>query len=173
MEKNDNHLNNTLNIFALLNFKEEKKSTKNIEKDGFNIKKLWNLALNPNINQKELNKIIADKELSEIFFKILKDTSLFYYPKAKAAASKTINRKSKDFEIISRVSNKNPKNVYIKLKFLVVIDKIMNNLYVGKQSVFISRELPKMINNEIQFIINVDDDLYGLLKDPHCEIFIR
>ena len=35
----------------------------------------------------ELNKIIADKELSEIFFKILKDTSLFYYPKAKAAAA--------------------------------------------------------------------------------------
>ena len=101
MERNDNHLNNTLNLFAMLNFKEEEKATGKSEKNRFNIKKLWNLALEPNTNQKELNEILADKELSKIFYKILKDTSLFYYPKAKAAASTSINRRSKYFEIIS------------------------------------------------------------------------
>ena len=49
----------------------------------------------------------------------------------------------------------------------------MNNLYVGKDSVFISRELPKMLNNEIQLILNVNDELYKLIQDPHSEIFIR
>lgn len=173
MERNDNHLNNTLNLFAMLNFKEEEKATGKSEKNRFNIKKLWNLALEPNTNQKELNEILADKELSEIFYKILKDTSLFYYPKAKAAASTSINRRSKYFEIISIISKKDPKIVYIKFKFLIAIDIVMNNLYVGKDSIFISRELPKMLNNEIQFVLNVDDDLYKLIQDPHSEIFVR
>ena len=173
MEKNDNHLNNTLNIFSMLNFKEEEKTYKKNEKNRLNMKKLWSLALELNPNQKELNQILVDKELSKIFYKILKDTSLFYYPKVKAAASTSINRKSKYFEIISIISNKNPKIVYIKFKFLIAIDKVMNNLYVGKNSVFISRELPKMLNNEIQLILNVNDELYKLIQDPHSEIFIR
>ena len=94
MEKNDNHLNNTLNIFSMLNFKEEEKTYKKNEKNRLNMKKLWSLALELNPNQKELNQILVDKELSKIFYKILKDTSLFYYPKVKAAASTSINRKS-------------------------------------------------------------------------------
>ena len=106
MERNDNHLNNTLSIFAMLNFKEEVKTTEISENNTLNIKKIWNLALEPNNNQKELNQILADKDLSDIFYKMLKNTSLFYFPKVKAAASNYVERISKDFEITSFSSKK-------------------------------------------------------------------
>ena len=38
MERNDNHLNNTLSIFAMLNFKEEVKTTELSENNILNIK---------------------------------------------------------------------------------------------------------------------------------------
>ena len=173
MERNDNHLNNTLSLFAMLNFKEEEKVVEKKQKNRLNIKKIWNLALEPNTNQKELNHILADKELSEIFYKILKETSLFYFPKVRAAASNSIERISKDFEITSFSSKKYDQSIYIKLKFFVKIDKKIKYLYVGKNNNFLSKELPQMINNEIQFILNLNDKFFVTLQDPDSEIFIR
>ena len=173
MERNDNHLNNTLSIFAMLNFKEEVKTTELSENNILNIKKIWNLALEPNNNQKELIHILADKDLSDIFYKILKNTSLFYFPKVKAAASNYVERISKDFEITSFSSKKNDQSIYIKLKFFVKIDKKIKYLYVGKNKNFLSKELPQMINNEIQFILDVNEKFFISLQDPDSEIFIR
>jgi len=59
------------------------------------------------------------------------------------------------------------------LKFLVTIDKKLKYLYVGKNNNFVSKELPVMINNEFQFMLNSDDKFFTLLKDPDTEIFIR
>ena len=173
MERNDNHLNNTLSIFAMLNFKEEVKTTEISENNTLNIKKIWNLALEPNNNQKELNQILADKDLSDILYKMLKYTSLFYFPKVKAAASNYVERISKDFEITSFSSKKNDQSIYIKLKFFVKIDKKIKYLYVGKNHNFQSKKLPQMIGNEIQFILNVNENFFISLQDPDSEIFIR
>ena len=63
--------------------------------------------------------------------------------------------------------------LYIKLKFLVTIDKKLKYLYVGKNNNFVSKELPGMINNEFQFMLNSDDNFFTLLQDPDTEIFIR
>ena len=50
-----------------------------------------------------------------LFYKILKDTSLFYFPKVKAASSNSVERISKDFEITSFASKKDYELIYIKL----------------------------------------------------------
>lgn len=173
MENKGNYLNNTLNIFSILNYKDNINVKKTSSKDKINIKKLWELAQNPYEKNFYLKIVLNDKELSKIFYKILKDSSLFYFPKVNAASSNSIERKSKDFEIISFSSKKDHKSIYIKLKFFVKIDKRIKNLYVGKNNNFLSKELPRMINNEIQFILNLNDSFFVLLQDPDSEIFIR
>ena len=63
--------------------------------------------------------------------------------------------------------------IYVKLKFFVKIDKKIKYLYVGKNNNFLSKDLPQMINNEIQFILNLNDNFFVTLQDPETEIFIR
>ena len=53
----------------------------------------------------------------------MRETSLFYFPKAKAASTNSPTRKCKDFEITSFSSKKDVDIFYIKLKFLVTIEK--------------------------------------------------
>ena len=173
MENNNNYLNNTLNIFTILNLKDNIKSKKTFNNNAINVKKLWKLAQNPYINNPELKAVLNDKELSKIFFKILKDTSLFYFPKVRAASSNSLERISKDFEITSFLSKKDQKLIYVKFKFFVKIDKKIKYLYVGKNNNFMFKELPQMINNEIQLILNLNDNFFVLLQDPDTEIFIR
>ena len=173
MENNNNYLNNTLNIFTILNLKDNIKVKKISNNKTINIKKLWKLAQNPYINNSELKTVLNNKKLSQIFYKILKNTSSFYFPKVKAASSNSIERISKDFEMKSFKSKKDHKLIYIKLKFFVKIDKKIKYLYVGKNNNFLSKELPQMINNEIQFILNLNDNFFVSLQDPETEIFIR
>ena len=85
MENKKNYLNNTLNIFTILNLKDNIKEKKTVNNNTINIKKLWKLAENPYINDPDLKIVLNDKKLSQIFYKILKDTSLFYFPKVNAA----------------------------------------------------------------------------------------
>jgi hypothetical protein len=173
MENKGNYLNNTLNIFSILNYKDNFDVKKSSSKDKINIKKLWELAHNPYKKNSDLKIVLNDKQLSSMFYKILKDSSLFYFPKVNAASSNSIERKSKDFEIISFSSKKDKRSIYIKIKFFVKIDKTIKNLYVGKKNNFLYKELPRMINNEIQFILNLNDSFFILLQDPDSEIFIR
>ena len=58
------------------------------------------------------------------------------------------------------------------MKFLVTIEKKLKYLYVGKNNNFVSKELPVMINNEFQFMLNSDDKFFTLLKDPDTEILL-
>ena len=173
MENKNNYLNNTLNIFTILNLKDKKNSKNTSNNKKMNIKKLWNIAQNPHLNNSDLKKVLLDQELSKMFNKILKDTSLFYFPKVKAASSNTIERISKDFQITSFLSKKDHKLIYINLNFFDKIDKKIKYLYVGKNNNFLSKELPQMINNEIQFILNLNDNFFVSLQDPETEIFIR
>ena len=173
MENKNDYLNNTLNIFTILNLKDANNSKKISNNNKINIKKLWEIAQNPYINDPELEKVLNDQELSKIFHKILKDTSLFYFPVVRAASSNTVERISKDFQITSFSSKKNHELIYIKLKFFVKIDKKIKYLYVKKNNQLSSKELPQMINNEIQFILNQNDNFFVSLKDPNTEIFIR
>ena len=173
MENKNNYLNNTLNIFTILNLKDKKNSKNTSNNKKMNIKKLWNIAQNPHLNNSDLKKVLLDQELSKMFNKILKDTSLFYFPKVKAASSNTIERISKDFQITSFLSKKDHKLIYIKLNFFGKIDKKIKYLYVKKNNKFLFKELPKMINNEIQFILDQNDNFFVSLQDPDTEIFIR
>ena len=173
MVEKSNHLNNTLNIFALLNIKENLASPELKDNKKINIKKIWNCVQNPEINSSEIKAILKNKYQANIFYSIMRETSLFYFPKAKAASTNSPTRKCKDFEITSFSSKKNIDIFYIKLKFLVTIDKKLKYLYVGKNNNFVSKELPGMINNEFQFMLNSDDNFFTLLQDPDTEIFIR
>ncbi|MDC3140429.1 hypothetical protein OBA40_03630 [Alphaproteobacteria bacterium] len=173
MENESSYLNNTLNIFTILDLKDSNNSKKISNNKKLNIKKLWDIAQNPYINDPNLKKVLNDQELSKIFHNILKDTSLFYFPVVKAASSNTVERISKDFQITSFSSKKNYELIYIKLKFFVKIDKKIKYLYVKKNNQLLSKELPQMINNEIQFILNQNDNFFVSLKDPNTEIFIR
>ena len=173
MVEKSNYLNNTLNIFTLLNIKENLANQKLKNHKKINIKKIWNCVQNPEINSSEIKEILTNKYLTNIFYEIMRETSSFYFPKAKAAATNSLTRKCKEFEITSFSSKKNPDMLYIKLKFLVTIDKKLKYLYVGKNNHFVSKELPGMINNEFQFMLNSDDNFFTLLQDPDTEIFIR
>ena len=102
-----------------------------------------------------------------------KNLKNFYFPKINAASSDTIQRSCAEFEISSFPSKKNNNLCYIKLKFLVTIDKKIKHLYVGNNQNFIFKELPEMINYEIQFILDKKEDLFKLIQDPNAEIFIR
>ena len=173
MVEKSNYLNNTLNIFTLLNIKENLANQKLKNHKKINIKKIWNCVQNPEINSPEIKAILKNKYQANIFYSIMRETSLFYFPKAKAASTNSPTRKCKDFEITSFSSKKDNDIFYIKLKFLVTIDKKLKYLYVGKNNNFLSKELPEMINNEFQFMLNSDDQFFISLQDPHTEIFIR
>ena len=54
MENNNNYLNNTLNIFTILNLKDNIKSKKTFNNNAINVKKLWKLAQNPYIHDPDL-----------------------------------------------------------------------------------------------------------------------
>ena len=172
VEKSKNY-NNTLNIFSLLNIKENLANKKIIDNKKLSIKKIWSCVQEPEIHSSEVVEILKDKYLSGIFYAIMKETSSFYFPKVKAASSNSLTRKYKEFEITSFSSKKNTSQFYVKLKFLVTIDKKLKYLYVGKDNNFISKELPEMINNEFQFILNSNDKFFISLQDPDTEIFIR
>ena len=58
MEEKSNHLNNTLNIFALLNIKENLASPELKDNIKINIKKIWNCVQNPEINRSEIKSIL-------------------------------------------------------------------------------------------------------------------
>lgn len=123
MENKNNYLNDTLNIFTILNLKDNIETKKISNNNKINVKKLWEVAENPYVNNPDLKNILNDKLLSKVFYKILKDSSLFYFPKVKAASSNSVERISKDFEITSFASKKDYELIYIKLKFLLKLIK--------------------------------------------------
>ena len=173
MVDKSNNLSNTLNIFALLNLKDDLANQKFKDNKKITIKKIWRCAQDPETNSAQVIEILKDKFLASIFYTIMKETSLFYFPRVKAASSNSVSRKCNEFEITAFSSKKNTNLFYIKLKFLVTIDKKLKYLYVGKNNNFLSKELPEMINNEFQFLLNSDDKFFISLQDPNTEIFIR
>ena len=67
MVEKSNHLNNTLNIFALLNIKQNLASQKSKDNKKINIKTIWNCVQNPEINRSEIKSILKNKYQAHVF----------------------------------------------------------------------------------------------------------
>lgn len=159
----------TLNYLNLArNYKPRKK------KENLNIRKIWDVFLNPNKYDEQINEYFDNQTFATLFYKILKSEKVLYQPRMIAAASdKIFKRVSKDFELEIIDSNKNKNTVYVLLNVFVYPKKPLVNFYVVCKDQFMTYKIPPLNNNKSQILLQKDDKFYNLITNPDAEIFIR
>ena len=143
------------------------------KKENLNLRKIWDIFLNPNEYEGEINKFFKDKNFSNIFYKMLTLEKSLYQPKSIAAASdKIYKRTSKDFDLEIIESNKDKNTVYLLLTLFIEIKPIFN-FYVVCKDQFATHKIPLLNNQKAQILLQKDDEFYNLITNPDAEIFIR
>ena len=143
------------------------------KKESVNIRKIWDVFLNPNKYEGEINKFFEDNIFAKAFYKILETEKSLYQPKSIAAASdKVYKRVSKDFELEIIESNKDKNTVYLLLTLFSDI-KPLFNFYVVCKDQLATHKIPVLNNQKAQILLQKDDKFYNLITNPDAEIFIR
>ena len=169
------HRDNISNIFSAINYINLSKSFKaNKSNDKINIKKVWDVVLNPTKYEYQINDLLENKIFSKIFFKILDNEDSIYQPKLIAAASdKVFQRSSSEFKIEIVQSNKNKKTFYLILTLLKDFKLPLLNLYVICNNISLCKKISSFNNKQAQMILKKDDQFFDLVTNPETEIFIR
>ena len=171
---NNKKITDTFIALNYLHLAENYKSKINNKNHKINIQKIWDVLLNPEKYNDSMNMLFANKTFSEIFYKILKNNSLFFQTKLIAASSEQVKKRvSDDFEVEIVESNKNKNIVYIIVKLLKDVQKPISNLYVICNDEISTIEIPLIIDNQFQIILQKDHKFYNLISHPEAEIFIR
>ena len=107
------------NTFAAINYINLSKSfNSNESNDKINIKKVWDVVLNPTKYEDQINDLLENKIFSKIFFKILDSEDSIHQPKLIS----NIEKKIKDHQVILNFqivqSNKNKNTFYLILTLL-------------------------------------------------------
>ena len=170
-----NQRNNISNTFLAMNYLNLTKNYKPKKiKEKTNIKKIWDVVLNPKKYENEINILLKDKVFSKVFFKILDGENALYQPKLIAAASDIVLKRSTsqfDIEIIQ--SNKNQNTFYLILTLLGDIELPLSNLYVICNNISLCMKISSFNNRQAQMILNKHDQFFNLVTNPETEIFIR
>ena len=163
------------NTFAAINYiKLSKSFNSNESNDKINIKKVWDVVLNPTKYEDQINNLLENKIFSKIFFKILDSEDSIYQPKLIAAASdKVFQRSSSDFKIEIVQSNKNKNTFYLILTLLKDFKLPLLNLYVICNNISLCKKISSFNNKQAQMILKKDDQFFDLVTNPETEIFIR
>ena len=163
------------NTFLALNFINLSKDFEGNKKiSHVNIRQIWDVILNPNKYDHEINDLLANKVFSKIFFKIIKKENVVYQPRLAAAASdEVLERTSNEFTIEIVKSNKDDKTFYLILTLLKEFKLPLLNLYVICKSESLCKKITSFNNKQAQMILKKDDKLYKLITNPESEIFIR
>ena len=170
--KKENIIDSFVSISHIKDHKENKFKT--VKKISFN--DIFKMSQNIEYFQKtnEFKLIFESKNLTKVFYSFLKRNSIFFVPKAVAAASSQMNVREFDGgKLTINKSNKNNEIIYINIILNEIIDKSIKKLYVGKEDVFESLDLLEFIDNQTQVMIKHTDRIYKLIIDPNVEIFIR
>jgi len=169
------HRDNISNTFLAINYINLSKSFKaNKSNDKINIKKVWDVFLNPTKYEHQINDLLENKTFSKIFFKILDNEDSIYQPKLIAAASdKVFKRSSTEFKIEIVQSNKNKKTFYLILTLLKDFKLPLLNLYLICDNVSLCKKISSFNNKQAQMILKKDDQFFNLIINPDTEIFIR
>lgn len=166
---------NISNTFLALNYLNLSKGYKRNNKlSKLNIRQIWDVVLNPQKYDHEINNLLANKTFSKIFFKIIKMEKVIYHPKLVAAASdEVLERKSNEFTIEIIKSNKDDKSFYLILTLLKEFKLPLINLYVICKTESSCLKINSFNNNQAQMLLEKDNKFYKLITNPESEIFIR
>jgi hypothetical protein len=166
---------NISNAFLAINYINLSKIYKSDRNnDKINIKKVWDVVLNSNKYENQINDLLKDKIFSKVFFKILNSECFIYQPKLIAASSdKVFKRFSDDLNIEIIKSNKNSNSYYLIITLLKDFKLPLLNLYVICQNNSLCKKISGFNNKKAQMIINKNDEFFDLITNPEAEIFIR
>ena len=169
------HSDDISNTFLALNFINISTKFKSSNKtSNINMNKIWDVILNPNKYDDQINDLLNNPTFSEVFFKILRDNNAIYKPKMIAAASDEVLKRSyPEFKIEIVKSNKDEDIYYLILTFLKELKLPLSNLYIICKNVTISKKIPSLNNKQAQMILKKDEKLYKFITNPESEIFIR
>ncbi len=166
---------NISNTFLALNYINLSKDfIKNQETSVLTVRDIWDVVLNPNKYQNEINNLLENNTFSKIFFKIMEKEYVFYQPKLVAAASEEVLvRSSNDFKIEIIKSNKDNSSFYLILTLLKEFELPLLNLYVFCNGNSVSKRISSFNNKQAQMLVKKDEKFYRLFTNPESEIFIR
>jgi hypothetical protein len=163
------------NTFLALNYINISKNYSSLEiKDKVNIKKVWEVFLNPIKYEDQINDFLKNKVFAKAYFLILKNEGSIYYPKLSAASNdKVFSRSSNDFEMEIIKSNKSEDVYYLIVRLIKDFKLPLLNLYVICDNKSQCKKLPQFSNKQAQMLIKNTDDFFNLITNPNSEIFIR
>ena len=169
------HSDDISNTFLALNFINLSTKFKSSNKSSnINMHTIWDVILNPNKYDDQINDLLKNPTFSEVFFKILRDKNAIYKPRMIAAASDEVLKRSyPEFKIEIIKSNKDEDICYLILTFLKELKLPLSNLYIICNNVTISKKIPSLNNKQAQMILKKDEKLYKFITNPESEIFIR
>ena len=167
---------NISNTFLALNYLNLSKSFKRNKKiSKVNIRQIWDVVLNPQKYDYEINDLLANKTFSKVFFKIIQMENVIYQPKLVAAASDEVFKRSSN-EFITEIvkSNKDDKTFYLILTLLKEFKLPLINLYVICNTESSCLKINSFNNNQqAQMLLQKDEKFFKLITNPESEIFIR
>ncbi len=115
--KNSEDISNTFLALNFINLSTKFKSSN--KSSNINMHKIWDVILNPNKYDDQINDFLKNPTFSEVFFKILRDNNAIYKPRMIAAASDEVLKRSySEFKIEIIKSNKDEDICYLILTFL-------------------------------------------------------
>ena len=171
---NMNKRDRVSNTFLTINYLNLSKNFNSKFKDKINIRKVWDVIINPVKYDSQINELLKNKIFAKVFFKILHDEGTIYQNNLIAAASENVlKRSTEEFKIEIVPSNKN-KNIYYLLLTLLKNTKLpLLNLYVICNNVSLCKKIPSFKDKQAQMILKKDDTFFKLITNPEAEIFIR
>ena len=170
-----NKIGRVSNTFLTINYLNLSKnfSSKKTE-DKINIRKVWDVVINPRKYDSQINELLKNKNFSQVFFKILHEEGSFHQNNMIAAASENaFKRSTEDFKLEIIPSNKNKKIFYLLLTISKDCKLPLLNLYVICNNVSLCKKIPSFKEKQAQMILKQDDEFFKLITNPESEIFIR
>ena len=167
------NISNTFLALKYLNLSKSFKRNKKISK--VNIRQIWDVVLNPQKYDYEINDLLANKTFSKVFFKIIQLENVIYQPKLVAAAGDEVFKRSSN-EFITEIvkSNKDDKTFYLILTLLKEFKLPLINLYVICKTESSCLKINSFNNNQqAQMLLQKDEKFFKLITNPESEIFIR
>ena len=143
--KHSDDISNTFLALNLINLSTKFKSSN--KSSNINMHTIWDVILNPNKYDDQINDLLKNPTFSEVFFKILRDKNAIYKPRMIAAASyEVLKRSYPEFKIEIIKSNKDEDICYLILTFLKELKLPLSNLYIICNNVTISKKIPSLNN---------------------------
>ena len=127
-----NKLGRVSNTFLTINYLNLSKnfSSKKTE-DKINIRKVWDVVINPTKYDNQINELLKNKNFSRVFFKILDEEGSIHQNNLIAAASENVlKRSTEEFKLEIIPSNKDKTIFYLLLTILKDFKLPLLNLYV-------------------------------------------